>query len=318
MEEYLKTGRDILNPNWPDAKWNVSGLFIHDHLICMLSSNVQSQFNCRFVESVHGAPLVKWNSGRIQKTTLDPKNLSTAFVHTLQQYKQLGISVFYTFSNSLIEKETLNDPSCNFMLERLAEIHGENGGVILSSEILSEYIRNKYPQLKQISSVVKATMEDGKGKPEYYKQLEKKYDRVVIHPDDNFNPELLSQLDPQKAEILVNESCLINCPTRKQHYTLYSEYSKHLKITSEELRDFEDNVCHSVPTYKQVSCSVPRRRNCNLTVSELKAIYDMGFRQFKIQGRTDSGAVFKYDLTRYILEPEHIAPLLFKSDWPTA
>ena len=316
-EQYLKTGKEILNPNWPEAKWNVSGLFIHDAVIQTLLSNAISQFGCRFVESVHGAPLVKWNSGRIQKTTLPPENLAKAFRQTLQEYEKMGVAVFYTFSNHIIDKEMLDDPSCNFMLAQLAEIHGEQGGIILSSELLSDYIRKKYPCLKQISSVVKVTMEEGKGKLAYYKQSEAKYDRVVVHPDDNFNMELLRELDPRKAEILVNEPCLINCQTRKQHYALYSEFSKSLEISPEELREFEDNVCKSVPFHKQIDHQGPKRRNCSLTVSELRNVYNMGFRHFKIQGRTDARTVFKYDLTRYAFEPDHIAPLMFKSDWPS-
>ncbi len=316
MEHHLKIGKAILNPNWPEAKWNVSGLFIHDELIQALLSNAISQFSCRFVESVHGSPLVKWNSGRIQQTTLNKENLASSFIQTLQAYKDLGVGICYTFSNTLIGKEALDDPSCNFMLDRLAEIHGESGGVILSSDILAEHIRNRYPQMKQISSIVKVTTEEGKGKPAYYKQLEGRYDKVVVHPDDNFNLELLRQLDPQKAEILVNESCLFNCPTRKQHYLLYSEFSKTLNPSHEKLRDFEENVCQSVPFYKQINCSEPRRRNCNLTVSELKQIYGMGFRNFKLQGRTDSRWILKYDLTRYALEPDHVGPLMFKSVWP--
>lgn len=312
MKNCLKTGNDILNPNWPRARWNVSGLFIHDMMLQGILSLSISRFNCRFIESVHGSPPVRWNSGRIQNTTLDQKNLAASFINTLQTYKDLGVNVIFTFSNSLLEKEHLNDQTCNFMLQKLAEIHGENGGVILSSELLSRYIREKYPELKQIASVVKVTMEDGKGKSEYYKSIEERYDKFVVHPDDNFNPGLLSQLNPHKAELLVNEPCLLDCPTRKRHYILYSEASKYLKPSLEELREFEVNTCKSVPFYKQLFCPEPRMRNCNLTVSELKALYDMGFREFKLQGRTDSQAVFRYDLTRYIFEPEHIAPLMFK------
>jgi len=313
----LKTGKDILNPNWPDAKWNVSGLFTHDALIQLLASKSASHFDCQMIESVHGSLPVRWNSGRLQNTALNKeKDITTAFTNVLKHYQELGISVFYTFSNSLLEKKDIDDPTCNFMLDRLAEICGDKGGVILSSDLLAEHIRKNYPCLKQIASIVKVTMEDGKGQAAYYRRLEENYDKFVVHPDDNFNPELLRQINTRKAEIIVNETCLINCPTRKQHYLLYSEASKYLKSSLEELHEFENNVCKSVPYFKQVDHQKPWRRNCNLTLSELAAMYEMGFRYFKLQGRTDSRSVFKYDLTRYIFEPDHVGPLMFKSAWP--
>jgi hypothetical protein len=36
------------------------------------------------------------------------------------------------------------------------------------------------------------------GKLDYYKQMEERFDLVVVHPDDNFNFELLDGLDRQK------------------------------------------------------------------------------------------------------------------------
>ena len=52
---------------------------------------------------------------------------------------------------------------------------------------------------------------------------------------------------------------------------------------------------------------IERQRNCNITPNELKSLYDMGFRNFKIQGRADNTFVFAYD-RRYTLEPDCAAP----------
>ena len=41
-----------------------------------------------------------------------------------------------------------------------------------------------------------------------------------------------------------------------------------------------------------------------------------GFRSFKLQGRGDSSQCMLYDLTRYLLEPEVAAPLIFKACSP--
>ena len=46
----------------------------------------------------------------------------------------------------------------------------------------------------------------------------KQIDKLLIHLDDNLNLNLLSQLDPDKVEVLVNKPCIVNCPNRKNHY----------------------------------------------------------------------------------------------------
>ena len=44
--------------------------------------------------------------------------------------------------------------------------------------------------------------------------------------------------------------------------------------------------------------------------------YDLGFRHFKLQGRRDNVYSYIYDLTRYLLEPDFAAPLVFKTLCP--
>jgi hypothetical protein len=38
----------------------------------------------------------------------------------------------------------------------------------------------------------------------------------------------------------------------------------------------------------------------------------MGFRYFKLQGRTDNVFGYAYDLVRYLLEPDVAAPLVYR------
>jgi radical SAM superfamily enzyme with C-terminal helix-hairpin-helix motif len=54
-------------------------------------------------------------------------------------------------------------------------------------------------------------------------------------------------------------------------------------------------------------------RQNQLTQDELKEIYDIGFRQFKLIGRDATSAAMVYDISRYILENDQIFPMLFKT-----
>jgi hypothetical protein len=55
----------------------------------------------------------------------------------------------------------------------------------------------------------------------------------------------------------------------------------------------------------------PHQRSCALSRSEMKAVYDMGFRHFKLQGRAARLAAFCYDLARYTLEPDFAQPFAY-------
>lgn len=70
--------------------------------------------------------------------------------YIVKEYNNKGISLFYSFSNPLIEKEHLDDSFCNLCLD--IGNHSLNS-VIVSSSILENYIREKY---KKLSIVLKA------------------------------------------------------------------------------------------------------------------------------------------------------------------
>ena len=291
-----------------DANWNVSGLFVYDGVVRSFIESLGILGTKNPIKGVHGAPRVKWNGGRVSRT---PANISTVQILTTV-LNDIDVSVFMTFSNHLLGKDDIKDPFCNQMLDVLE--YAENG-VIVSSEMLATHIRTHHPNLKQIASVVKTTIEKGTGNVDYYKRLLDNYDRVVIHPDDNLNLELLDKLDKSRCEILVNENCLINCSTRGQHYDILARASMQSEMMidfkfQEECGHFHSEVCKSYPLRKRLL--QPNIRNCNLTHVEMKTIYDMGFRNFKLQGRNESQASFSFDLNWYILKPE-MMPIVFKA-----
>jgi len=303
----LPTGRAALHPLWPEARWNVSGLFAHGRLIYDLYHIVTRRFECPLrLESVHGAPAVPWNSGTASQVPVHLKALAA----TVRAFNDAGIGVFFTFSNHLLEKGDLDNRVCNQMLEVIDNDRGLNG-VVLAGDLLFDYLRRERPRLKLTSSVVKVTMENGRGNVDYYQALAERFDSVTLHPDDGFEYDLLDQLDREKIEIVVNEDCVFHCKARHTHYEVLARCRKTGGDSGREAKQ--------ALAQQATRCLMPfqrldgKNRSCNFTVEEMKRVYDTGFRRFKLQGRKDEANQFLYDVLRFMVEPELLAPTVLKS-----
>ena len=293
----MPCGRAALHPAWPEASWNLSALFTHDLITLHALGMLKERFDCRpAIDAIHGSLPLPWNGGRISHVpTTNPAAVKTP----LKNFNGEGIGVYYTFSNHLLGQEDLADKACNRLLDAIDNGTGLNG-VIVASDLLFDYIRRGHPDLKLTASIVKVTVEGGKGKVDYYRKQADRFDRVMLHTDDNWDLDLLDQLDRKKMEILVNENCIRNCAVRAQHYDLMIE----------QQRSGGPYTPHEGCRYAIVLGE--KNLSCNMTEAELKSVYDMGFRQFKLQGRADKASTYLCDFSRYLLEPTLTAPLVFK------
>lgn len=165
------------------------------------------------LDSVFGSfPNIIWNGGRnlTGYPTLSIRNIN----NFINYYHQNNIAVRLTFSNKLIEKKHLNDYYCN---EVLSLLDPTKDAVILSSDILRDYIKARVPGIKTICSVTSL-------KPEL-SEIEKAidiYDLVVIPSEFNKCLDKLGSLDKSKIEILVNERCAPYCKFKEEHQRLIS------------------------------------------------------------------------------------------------
>lgn len=144
-----------------------------------------------------------------------------------------------------------------------------------------------------------------------YRKVATEFERFVVHPDDNLNLQIRSILDQSRAEFLLNERCLRDCPNRKAHYDAIAT----IQQAGDAYQFMQTRVlegCLATPIIKQ--CELPQR-NCVLSQNELSGLIASGFSHFKIQGRKDAPALFLYDLCNYLLPDEYMtsqiyAPLL--------
>jgi collagenase-like PrtC family protease len=284
-------------------------MFTQRPLVIQFFKTVQRGFDCQApINGVHGAPAVPWNAGRWSAIPFNAAD----FAATLDLLYSQNAGYYATFTNHLIEERDLADPVCNQMLECINRRPDLNG-VIVNSEILCKYIRREYPQLRLVASITKVALERGEGKAAYYRELGERFYRYVVHPDDCLNLKLLDELDRDKAEIIVNENCVAGCRNRVHHFDANARRQRAASPTEQQLLKQElSELAANCRSPVNLSRLDSRERSCNLTPSEMRAVYDMGFRQFKLQGRGDDPWSYAYDLVRFTLNPEAAAPLVYK------
>ena len=124
------------------------------------------------IGSIYGAPAgCIWGGGRISCG-------GAAAREVLALLREYGISGRLTFSNSLLRAEHLADPQCNALCDQFAKSGSVPNGVIVHSDLLADYLRQRWPELYLVSSTTKVLTEFA----ELRQELEKPQFRYVV-PD---------------------------------------------------------------------------------------------------------------------------------------
>ena len=105
------------------------------------------------IGSIYGAPAgCIWGGGRISSG-------GAAAREVLALLREYGISGRLTFSNSLLRAEHLADPQCNALCDQFAKSGSVPNGVIVHSDLLADYLRQRWPELYLVSSTTKVLTE---------------------------------------------------------------------------------------------------------------------------------------------------------------
>ena len=130
------------------------------------------------IGSVYGAPHdCLWGGGRVGYGEADPDKVASLM-------SEYGISSRLTFSNSLLGEDELSDIKCN----RLCSLFEKNGGilngVIITSDLLLDYIKKNYPEFYLVSSTTKVITD-----PEGLKKELDREEFSFVVPDFRLNKE---------------------------------------------------------------------------------------------------------------------------------
>lgn len=286
----------------PQARYSIPGLFLYSDLVYRCLDQVEAKCGWRIpVRYLYGSPQVLWNGGRVLFRDHGPT--LEIVERELQGAVDRGIMPLLTFSATSMTEEWLEDRRCNAIMEVLDRV---KGGVIVVDPMLQRHIEKHYPNVTIHMSVILSTFAKKEERTAaFYAELSRRGAQYVLHPDDNFDLDLLDRVPKENATLLINERCGFGCPQRAEHFrSTTDDMPKVLAGDYEHLSRFLDR-CPYTPDRKQGEM---KERNESLSVAETVRLYNMGFRTFKLQGRTDIPYVFFFDFLRFALEPEAAFP----------
>ena len=254
------------------------------------------------IGSIYGAPRdAIWSGGRISDGTADPEAVLTLM-------RDYGISARLTFSNSLLQPEHLHDPACNALCRLFSEeapqtqgrcnASAPENGVIVSSDLLVDYLRAHYPKLYLVSSTTKVLTDF----TDLRHELARPEFRFVV-PDFRLNKALqplaeLPQEAKDKVEFLCNECCWFGCRDRKACYEAVSRIA--LGIPGPE------HHCAAPHAAEGYRFSKAMENPGFISIDDIRNSYlPMGFSQFKIEGRGLGSALILEFLLYYLTRPEY-------------
>ena len=246
---------------------------------------------CR-IGSIYGAPPdCIWGGGRVENGDAAPETV-------LALTQSFDISARLTFSNSLLRPEHLADPRCNELCRLFETHHAPENGVIVHSELLTDYLRAAYPGLYLVSSTTKVLTD--------FPALEQELARdefCYVVPDFRLNPALeplraLPQWQKDKVELLCNECCWFGCTQRKACYEAVSRLN--LGVPGPEHR------CTAPNAAEGYRFSRAMENPGFVSVDAIRRTYlPMGISNFKLEGRGLGSALVLEFLLYYLTRPEY-------------
>ena len=244
------------------------------------------------IGSIYGAPEdCIWGGGRTGFSESDPREV-------LALMREYGISARLTFSNSLLRKEHLADRTCNALCAVFEKGTGVQNGIIIHSDLLLHYLKEKYPGFYFVSSTTKVLTRF----EELQQELDREEFRYVV-PDFRLNKRVdelnaLSASQKNKVEFLCNECCFFGCRDRKRCYENVSR--KNLG------EDCPDHRCAAPDGDQGYRFSKAMQNPGFIGIDDIRNIYvPMGFHHFKIEGRGLGSALILEFLLYYMTKPEY-------------
>ncbi len=256
------------------AEWSMPFLLSGNSFFIPLIYHLAEKKNTT-IKYAYGCPRCTWAGGRVSNIKMSGYSF---LERVLQKIVDYGTTPAFTFTNISLDKEALKDEYCNNLLKIIDTIGAE---IIVASELLYEYIREKHPNIKLCCSLLQTNYSDIKDvdEVEHINKLIDKYDRVVIRPEFvKYTPERLIEIkDISKIEVLVNQHCVVNCENSKIDFKLMELFNRGI-LTIEQQLKASGKICP-----KNFRKETDRTE---LTHEQIQKCIDAGVTKLKLQGRT--------------------------------
>lgn len=277
------------------AKYHLPGLFefndFYKEFLPIYGAHREYFYDWCEISSIYGAPGdCIWSGGRFGYGEEE----ATTVLHLLEKY---DISARLTFSNSLLRDEHLTDKKCNELC-RIFEGGKVRNGVIVHSDLLTNYLKVSFPGLYLVSSTTKVITDFD----EFKEELDRDEFEYVV-PDFRLNNKLdklkgLTKDSKDKVEFLCNECCYIHCVDRKACYESVSR-----RVLSE---DVPDHICNAPDAEDGYLFSKAMESPAFIGVDDIRDTYlPNGFTNFKIEGRNLGSALLFEFILHYMVKPKY-------------
>lgn len=225
------------------------------------------------IESIFDTfPNMIWNGGTVNQ----------GYQPSLEKIKKI-INFYYennteialTLTNPSLVKEDLYDRYCNKIVS-LCE--NENNSILVSSPILEEYIRNKYPKFKIKRSIIASN------KNIDYLSILNKYDKIVLPRRQVKDFKFLESIPVEirnRFELLCNDPCPITCPYLYKHYNGFAKITLYEEVTSKDILE-----CKTLKNDDPLKHF--HYKDEQITYNEINEKYlPLYYNSFKLSGRND-------------------------------
>lgn len=249
---------------------NIAGAFSKFHIL----SHLQVPSNVEI--SVYDGILHPWSGGRILKYN---KKFSESLI---RYYNNTGKKVFIALSNHYIDIQDSDG------IKILDFLNNTGNGVILCNPELKSLIDSEYPDIQTIYSIT--------GHPNDANlrntSLEDSYGLIVPRFEWIFNPEFLASANTSKYEVMLNDTCILNCKYWNDHFREISKSNAMVLEGSDEIQE-----CW-IPKFNP---SIASKHSCmDLDSNAIARCLELGYRHFKFSGRENCDADFIAELNRYL------------------
>ncbi len=293
-----------------NARFHIPDFWTHGdinlYLIDLITNHPEYFYNGVEIASCYGcfSPAL-WNGGRVVGGETCNGDRVKA---TIEEFNSRGVPIRYTFTNPTLTEADLKDAFCNRICR-----YAENGlnEIIVNAPFLEAYVREKYPQFPLVSSTVKQ-IEDY---DQLMKEFEKDYKLVVLDYNWNNDFEKLEKIPRElraRCEILINPYCMPHCKRRKEHYQVLGRCQRRCNEMKNNMP--RPGVKLPNPMEEAIKFNCPNT-GYNLyqvmhysTFISRDDIYgrylEMGFNNFKIEGRVLSAPNVIESYMYYMVKPE--------------
>ena len=219
---------------YKNITWNLPLLFQADIIWGAIYNKIKS-YNLEPPKvNLYGTPAQRWIGGTIPR--VKEKLQKNVLYEHFKYVKEMEATPILDFTSTRVTEEDLKDEYANYILDIALEF---DCNFMVHSDFLKDYIKEKKPSVKIISSHTKPVYRfQGPNRIEeptienetnYYNKLLKEYDIVVVRPEYSKytllkNSNLID--DISRIEVLINQPCTINCPKMPEHFMHLENISK--------------------------------------------------------------------------------------------